>query len=460
MRRTRFCSVYFVALTLGLSANLFVRADALGEPRDSGDDVGDEECCISVRADTPEEGEALGVLRIGSGRPGNYIVPFRAKLLTDLKDKGFEPEVECFRLEERVVLEGVWKIVLGSKGNTGAARPALGMFRREGSSAILFLDHNLASRATVLSSSGAIPSPHGEYAAIFEPAEDFKSNPSGRWNFYDRSGQKLWSIGVPILYEDLPGPGFSISASGRFAMYEFWPRLKVHFYDKGGQPVGTHALSEGGGDYGAVRGSYSDNGRHLAVHLLAHGGGNEVVFYDAQGDRMWRFVPDIRVTGSRCIATSPDGSYVILSHWGAQPTEQFTYVLDRTGSVIRRVEGFGATRVKFSSSGEYAGLFNQGEGVVILRLQSGETVFQYKPPARSQRDFDFAADAGLVAFIDVLSVTIVDFRGNRLWRIMDLPRLKGVEGAAPASYKVSLSENGEELTFTVAGEFYAYRHIR
>ena len=453
--------VYIGILASSVTGTAYGQNDVLGElPGSKGDTV----CCISVDVSTAERARLLGFA--SWSRPWTYIAPFSEETLAALKDRGLEPEVTCLELVEKAILdESVWKMHLGSKSKRRAARPVLALKRipsGEPDQRILFLDSDLAATVALPDyGDSKVISSHGEYVGIFKPSEDFRRNPSGKWEIFDRSGKKWGELKIPALYEGFRTVSIEISDSGKCVKVEFLDTLRVSVYDKEAKLLNTVKPCEIDPVLSSIDPillsaviDFSDDGRYLLLQVSAPGKRNQVILYGPKGKEIWRFTPEMKLAHVSRAWISQDGSYVI-SHFDARKySDMVTYLLDRKGSVIRRFDYFSPTKVKFSASGNHVAFRDPSLGAVVLRLPSGESVFNNRSGSATI-DFDFAEDDQLVAILEIGSVVLKNFEGRTLWR-MNLPRL----GAASVSHIISLSEDGKEMSLTVGNDFHVYRRVQ
>jgi hypothetical protein len=443
------------AVFVGVTATFFVAPSVVGEINGPSERVGDRECCISVRASTSEEGRTLSVLNIGYGKPGSYVTDFSEKLLADLKKAGFKPVVTCFQLTEAGSVKGASRLQLGRATRRKAARPLFATSVSQGDSRVLFLDQDLSTRSVLTGSN--LQSRHGKYVAVLNPVVDTIKGGPYRLSICDYLGRKHCEI--PLSYLQAADYAHYVTDDGRLVATTPYPRFTLELYDQSGSLAETHAVGQSPGNGTRVQLGFSENGRYIAVHVLTDENQNEFVMYDSGGREIWRSLLDLGLGASFCVGVSADGSRVISSHPTREPTNWNTIILDGRGRVVKTVEGFEATRIEFSQSGKHVVLYNP-LNVLVLESGSGEVLCDHKTSGRASFGFAFAEDRGLLAIIDSGSVKVVDLKGNWLWYTADFPYLKGISGASNVGYRVSLSGDGEELSFTAGDHFYLYRRTR
>jgi len=441
--------------------------DVFGElPGSKGDTI----CCISVDVPTLERAKELYALGVGSGNVGTTAVPFSDSLFVQLKDRAFDMVLTCFELVDQAILgKGIWRTHLGLRSRTEPARPVLARFKeevlgKEPDWRIVFLDKDLTAITT--EQYGAVTiSKHAQYVGIYRQDVDSRQKPVGKWGVFHRSGQRRGGVDVSVVYDVAPS-WILLSDAGNWAQFNQLHELEVLFYEKGGELLKKISVREEDAFLLQTHADFSSDGQYLALQVMANAERqdgsrpiNEVMVFSSEGKEIWRFVPDEQLNNHSCISIAENASYVISSfsesdHASKRFPTSVTYLLNKQGRVIRKMNDFSPSRVKFSPSRKYAVLFDPGEGIRLLQLPSGKTVFHYDSNT-PLRDFDLAEHGELVGVLGHGHVLLLDFDGKTLWRLY-LPRL----GPASANHIVSLSEDGKEMSLTVGNEFHVYRRVK
>ncbi|TET44763.1 hypothetical protein E3J62_09495 [candidate division TA06 bacterium] len=427
--------------------------------------------CVSVYVPSSEKARELCSLGIKCKGPGSLVVWISEQLLSKLESRGYDLRLTSFGIVEKATLdEGIWDVYMGRKTETEAARPVLGRFRKESSTGkklvaeTWFFDRALAVSAVQPDLAGAIVSKHSEYVGLFRPGKDRGKGPRGRWEVFDKSGQKTGEIEVPALWE-----GFSswmiVSDVGNSVGVEELDDLWLSFHARDGKLIRRLKAREDDESLISTNLDISEDGEYLLLQVARHRteesdpiAMNEVVAYNLEGDELWRFMPEDQLTQPSCVSVSRDGSYTVSSFREPDARAQgrdkrVTYLLDSRGGMIRRMEGFSPTQVKFSLTQEHVVLLHPREGVVLLSLPSGEEMFRYDTNA-ALRDFDLAEQGRVVGLIEHGSVVLLDFNGRKLWQAQ-FADIKPTEFA-----KISLSADGKEFSLAAGGRLHVYRQVR
>lgn len=468
MAKLKYSLVYIAILASSVGGTAYGQDDVLGElPGSKGDTV----CCISVDVPTLERARELSALGIGSGNVGTTAIPFSDSLFVQLKDRAFDVVLTCFELVDQAILgKGIWRTHLGLRSRTEPARPVLARFKeevlgKEPDWRIVFLNKDLTAITTEQYGDAVTISKHAQYVGIYRQDVDSRQKPVGKWDVFHRSGQRRGGVDVSVVYDVAPS-WILLSDAGNWAQFNQLHELEVLFYEKGGELLKKIQVREEDVFLLEAHADFSSDGQYLALQVLGNAQRqdgsrpiNEVMVFSSEGKEIWRFVPDEQLNIHSCISIAENASYVISSFQGRDHasnrfSKSVTYLLNKQGGVIRKISDFSPSRVKFSSSRKYAVLFDPGEGIRLLELPSGRTVFHYDSNA-PLRDFDLTESGELIGVLGHRRILVLDFAGKMLWNLY-LPRL----GPASVNHRISLSEDGKEMSLTEGNEFHVYRRVQ
>jgi hypothetical protein len=415
----------------------------------------EEYCCISVYVQSSGRAEELTSLTGCLTRVGSAVLAYSEGLSEELDRRGFETTVTCLRpVEEKALNQFVWDIFLGQKTETNSGRPLYAKTDRRippqmAEEEFLFLEGGTVvplngPHRTIASVSG-----HGEYVGFFTREDDNL----GKWTIFDRFGQGSAALQIPVRPDDLVDQ-MVVSDAGNFVLVEESSR-SVSFYSKQGEFIKRVSFRDRYPE--DIHAVLSDNGRYCLIQLsnFQDESSVEARLYTSDGTDVSRFVHGEYHRLGGPLALSPDGSYAVTSSvdWPSGTTPcGTTYLLNRMGSVIRRLDDHYVSKVTFDSQGAYVGLQNPNH-VMIIRTQDGSTVFERKTQSLS-KGFDFAEDGKVVAILEGTWLIILDFGGRELWR-RKFPAV-----ASTPHPKLVLSADGSELSMTLENRFFAFELIR
>lgn len=220
---------------------------------------------------------------------------------------------------------------------------------------------------------------------------------------------------------------------------------------------------------------FSDDGKYVLI-TIEEGEypdtleqGMRVLLFTSDGEELWRFNTEENARGGWGRGISKFGNYVIVSSrvWPSSypPDKRSTYLLSREGKLIKKYEGFLATRIWFSSNEKHALLHSPYQGAFLIVLPSGEVILQYG----QANSLDIAEEAKMFGLASCypgikklvpnkegnIKVLLIGFDGSKIWSDI----FPSQEGRSLSPVNLRLSDDGKQMVIAVGSKIMVYQQV-
>ncbi len=339
-------------------------------------------------------------------------------------DKGNIFEYEM--VKEIDLGENVYKAWFGKDGEYPRLVKHYGEVGKPGLASFYTTDFNRASEIEV----GTLyPSPDAEYTGMTNVIGSPATGGTMKMKFVllDRDGNEIWEKEYEKEYHE-GGGSYYVSDKGIVVEYS---GKTLTFYDSKGDKVRGVELLYAGVERGITGGFFSKDGNYLVVRVHdpdkeIFSTGTGAMLFNNLGVELWRF----KTEGNNACAVyiSPKGKYIIVSSVNLgydeqgiyRSLERTTYLLNREGHLIREYSNLLSSIADFSSSENYAIVFDatgKGKRAYLLDTKTGDRLFKFSlMGTRWHVNNVRIAEAGkLIGIAYDNKVELIQFNGVKAW---------------------------------------------
>jgi len=330
-----------------------------------------------------------------------------------------------YRMVEEIDLgENIRKVWFGKDGEY----PRLVLYKGEVEKSDLISFHTADfNKINEIESGQLRPSPNAEYTGMIKAIKSFDTQELIKKKFVllDRNGNEIWEKEYPIVFE---GGGTSYYVSDKGVVAEKSDKI-LTFYDSKGTKVRGVELLRGGFEKGINSGYFSEDGNYFVINVQdpekeIFSSGTGVILFNNRGEELWRFKTEEESAGALYI--SSEGKYIIAASYNLgydeqgiyRSLERTTYLLDRTGNLIRKYSRLSSSPGNFSSSGNYAIVCDApSHKAYLLDTKTGDRLFKFSLLGTRWRvnNACIAEAAKLIGITYDNKVELIQFNGVKAW---------------------------------------------
>jgi hypothetical protein len=354
--------------------------------------------------------------------------------------------------------DNVYKVWFGKDGEYPRLVEHYGEVGKPGFASFYTNDFNKTNEIGVGS---LFPSPDAEYTGM---SKGIRSPATGKaikekFVLLDRDGGEIWGKEYSIGYES-GGAAYYVSDKGVVVEYS---GKTLTFYDSKGNKVKGVELLNRGVESGINSGFFSKDGNYFVINVQdpekeIFPSGTGVILFNNLGEELWRFK-----TEEECISTlhiSPDGKYIIASSSNLgydeqgiyRSLERTTYLLNREGHLIRKYPNLLSSIADFSSSGNYAIVFDASEQkVYLLDTKTGDRLFKFSLLGTRWyvNNVRIAEAAKLIGITYDSKVELIQFNGTKAW-----------SGEVSNPEDLWLSDDGSKITVRSKNKILRFEKVK